>query len=767
MAQDLIQSSNLVRTALLTNVNNDIAELFTAVGNKAAANHVHDAGDVVFAIGTNADRLLSTPSADTLWFTEDTRKFWFYDQSEASWYNETATSVSSYSADSTEADQGVTGSGITIKAFVDSIGSDSATILLSHNSGSEFTDYVVSTNLNIPENITLKRERGARLQVASGITVTIDGTVEAGWGDFFTGTGVVNITYGQDLLVDWWGIKNDDSTDNAAAFEKLFSSLQANNGGYTIRLRGGVYQTASQIDVYTSGNNLYNIKIVSESGGPLTEGTAGNGDAAIIKYAGVASATSAVVSFEQCGGCYVENVHFDGNALSGYAIRWGGGASPGAPRGWFNRCRAYGATVQNVFINSSVGDTSSQDLMFDNTFFIAEGTCLYNIRVQHTLCDGLRLRNCEFQATSTGVVKNHIFLDTGNNLYAENCRSSGTLLASAATDGHDIYTDNGINGEIRNWKSGTYALLYASGANDSTAPTLILSNCIATGSGRNGNSVYFASTNNKLIVDGGYYKNDISLGALHKHYVHSRGVSFFSGKSFIGSDSVRVYGDLGTQGAWASYDSASGVVVVSSFASTHFLTLTGNVTSISFGEDADNTGDITTIYTYQSDANGYTIDWTGDPLINRLMGEYDLNPQPSSGGTEESIFQFLQNNGVSYCIGIRKGLYDGTAQSSAVDFSVDAGNSGNTYEVDTSSGIVTVSLPVVNAAPDDQYEYSFVREGANALRIDPDVGANNSIKPGGIGKYLSLDTDGGTVTIKSYDGDWHIFGSYGTLSFEA
>jgi len=68
-----------------------------------------------------------------------------------------------YFPDYNEADQGATGDGKSIKAYVDNIGSDSGTIVLRHNSGGATTTYQLSTSETIPSNITLEIENGTVL----------------------------------------------------------------------------------------------------------------------------------------------------------------------------------------------------------------------------------------------------------------------------------------------------------------------------------------------------------------------------------------------------------------------------------------------------------------------------------------------------------------------------------------------------------------------------------------------------------------------------
>jgi len=69
-----------------------------------------------------------------------------------------------YYPNASETDQGATGNGRTIKAYVDAIGTDKkATIKLTHNNTGNTTTYQLSTSETIPSNITLEIEHGAIL----------------------------------------------------------------------------------------------------------------------------------------------------------------------------------------------------------------------------------------------------------------------------------------------------------------------------------------------------------------------------------------------------------------------------------------------------------------------------------------------------------------------------------------------------------------------------------------------------------------------------
>ena len=79
--------TDLVRTAILTNINDDLEELYAVVDTKAAADHTHGVGGTVtFSTGTENERLTYTPLADMLWYENPSKSFYFYDYSAAIWY---------------------------------------------------------------------------------------------------------------------------------------------------------------------------------------------------------------------------------------------------------------------------------------------------------------------------------------------------------------------------------------------------------------------------------------------------------------------------------------------------------------------------------------------------------------------------------------------------------------------------------------------------------------------------------------------------------
>jgi len=146
-------------------------------------------------------------------------------------------SIGRYSADHNETDQGVVGNGKTIKAFIDAIGSDKATIYLRHNSGGATTAYTLTASETIPSNISLEIENGTILDGAG--TLTINGPFKAELYQVFGSS--ISIAFGKGFVEkvypQWWGAIGDGTTDDTAAVQLAIIAAE----GHRLRFVAGIY----------------------------------------------------------------------------------------------------------------------------------------------------------------------------------------------------------------------------------------------------------------------------------------------------------------------------------------------------------------------------------------------------------------------------------------------------------------------------------------------------------------------------------------------
>lgn len=97
----------------------------------------------------------------------------------------------------------------------------------------------ISANLTVPANVTLSVRRDARVTIASGVTLTVNGEFSAPRGRVFFGDGSVVLAGGGDVFPEWWGAKGDGTTDSSTAVKNCVAAVRA---GSTVKFRaGGVY----------------------------------------------------------------------------------------------------------------------------------------------------------------------------------------------------------------------------------------------------------------------------------------------------------------------------------------------------------------------------------------------------------------------------------------------------------------------------------------------------------------------------------------------
>jgi len=234
-------------------------------------------------------------------------------------YEGSGGSVSSsfFYADPDETDQGAAGDGNTIKAFVDAVSTNTATICLRHNSGSATTTYTLTTSETIPSNITLEREDGA---IIDGVgTLTINGPFKSGLSQAFGSS--ITIAFGDGFIKEvypqWWGAVGDGATSNTAAIQSALDS-----GAVTVCISDGEFLTGA-LTVPSTVKRIYGDGTITASGTitaydniiDVSSNTDMIIDVAEIDVDATTYATNPAITLNSCTNIKIKNILFPGGGL--------------------------------------------------------------------------------------------------------------------------------------------------------------------------------------------------------------------------------------------------------------------------------------------------------------------------------------------------------------------------------------------------------------------------------------------------------------------
>ena len=88
-------------------------------------------------------------------------------------------------------------------------------------------NWPIAANLTVPANLRLKLAHGAVLTIATGMTLTINGPLEAGLHQIFSCAGTGKVTFGngavKETYAEWWGAIGDNTTDNYAKMQQAIT----------------------------------------------------------------------------------------------------------------------------------------------------------------------------------------------------------------------------------------------------------------------------------------------------------------------------------------------------------------------------------------------------------------------------------------------------------------------------------------------------------------------------------------------------------------
>ena len=124
-----------------------------------------------------------------------------------------------------------------LQAAVTDLGSASGIVVISGGI------WDITANYTVPSNVSLVRDHGSELRIATGVMITINGPFESPLSKAFdlVGTGLVAFGTGavKEFYPQWWGAKGDGVTDDSAAIQAAINAVPSSGG--TVFIPTGTY----------------------------------------------------------------------------------------------------------------------------------------------------------------------------------------------------------------------------------------------------------------------------------------------------------------------------------------------------------------------------------------------------------------------------------------------------------------------------------------------------------------------------------------------
>lgn len=174
-------------------------------------------------------------------------------------YGNVKINTGGYQPNPAAADQGATGNSDTLKYAVDTISTNSETIVFRHDSGNVNTTFTLTTSESVPANIKLSFENGAILDGAGTLTLNSLSQIIASPDQQIFGSSItISPTYCGTAHPEWWGAKGDGSTDNSDAIQTALDLAIASSGKLEFS-PGGVYKITGQLNINTDSKSMWRI----------------------------------------------------------------------------------------------------------------------------------------------------------------------------------------------------------------------------------------------------------------------------------------------------------------------------------------------------------------------------------------------------------------------------------------------------------------------------------------------------------------------------
>ena len=189
---------------------------------------------------------------------------------------------------------------------ISNIGSTEKTLLISK-------DISVSADLTVPEDVTLKFTYPAKITIPNGVTLTINGRIDAGLWQIFDGDGTITGSLKTEAVCpEWFGAKGDGVTDDS---EAVNMSLELGN----VVLSEKTYLINDDLiipkDARLAGKSLKTVLKYTGNGDCVKNDSDNNADGFIIEnltIQGTPSGQNGIYIKNTDKNCYIRNVYVTG-----------------------------------------------------------------------------------------------------------------------------------------------------------------------------------------------------------------------------------------------------------------------------------------------------------------------------------------------------------------------------------------------------------------------------------------------------------------------
>lgn len=339
-----------------------------------------------------------------------------------------------YVVEQSSADQGDAGTDGTLSYLVNHIGSSGGTIYITGD-----YDYNISTSFTIPENINVDIEKGARLSIDNGVTVTFysPGNIIAEPDQYiFAGSGIISFKSSTGAVYPcWWGAVGDGVIDDTAAIQAALNACR------NLDMRGKVWLISDSVTIPSFRTiDIRGAYIKADCGSdPLFKfissenlyilGTGGyvHGTAGAFLYA--EGSTDKPSSYSH----YARQIRLEGITISSKTITNFLDCQKAVRQLMIDKCFAY--TVNGIYLNGKcIENFMSDSILFSSTR--ASGT--YGIKTRATggtryYCEGLHIDNSLIDAFYDAFDIADIFAMTLNNSWI-GASGGSTFKASYPTN---------------------------------------------------------------------------------------------------------------------------------------------------------------------------------------------------------------------------------------------------------------------------------------------------------------------------------------------